>query len=148
MGLFSCFRKKKRETNSYDRIEVPQKGDIITEGHFCSERKQIEILQNSNATIVGIDRSGGCCERTLTVLFYDENIGYFCVQQSSGAYSGLGFRYLMLPSNISKPDVKSLIDAEGYSSWIANQFFSEAFEMDIYGKHHMCCDENQNVEKI
>ena len=88
--------------------------------------------------IVDVDRRGGGPERTLTVLFYNSHeyrgipVGYFCVQQCSGAYSGAGFRYMFLPKDISKPKAADYVEHDGYSGFITG-FFSENFEMDLHG---------------
>lgn len=110
----------------------------------CPDCRQLERLQNANAAIVDIDRRSGGPERTLTVLFFDSAIGYFCIQQSCGAYTGLGLRYLIFPRNGSVSKAADYAEHDGYSSWIPNRWFSEAFEMDIGGKKRL---ETVNIPK-
>lgn len=142
MGLFDLFKKRARE-ESFLRCSVcSRETDIPLQNaaagqHVCSECRQLEILQKSNAVIADIDRRAGGPERTLTVLFFDETIGHFCVQQSSGAHSGLGLRYQILSRDIPVPEASAYADDDGYSSWIPNRWFSEAFEMDMYGQKHL-----------
>lgn len=142
MRLFDRFKKRARE-ESFLRCSVcNRETDIplpnaVAGQPLCSECRHLERLQKSNAVIADIDRREDGPERILTVLFFDETIGHFCVQQSSGAYSGLGLRYQILSHDISVPEASAYVDDDGYSSWIPNRWFSEAFEMDMYGQKYL-----------
>lgn len=142
MGLFALLKKKSKKESFViceicNRKEKMPTKDIIDERYLCPVCKQFEILQKSDATILEIDRRGSRGERTLTVLFYDDVIGYFCIRQDSSAYSGLGLWYYILPKDISNPKIENYVDNYEDFSCIPNVWFSEAFEKDMYGKERL-----------
>ena len=104
-------------------------------------------LSQSYATIIHIDRSGSAHERTLTVLFCDEDQSCFCVQQYCGSYSGLAFRYKYLSSKElrSNPEDFMLCDT-GYSDWIADQWFHYRFESDMRTSPCLCEGQPLNLK--
>ena len=101
-------------------------------------------LRGRPTKIVKIDRSGSSREKTLTVLFIDESDqSYFCVQQDSSAYGGLGLRFKFTFSKESA--VSDIMFKEtGYSSWIGNVWFHESFRADICGSP--CLREGQYLQ--
>lgn len=129
MNLLDLFRRKPQRTvPSCPRKEAANAPSDAAAG------EQLKSLQSCRAAIVDISRLASGPDRTLTVLFYNDSIGYFCIQQCSGAYCGLAFRYLILPRGLARPQAENYIDSADYSAWISGKWFSEAFELDIYGK--------------
>lgn len=103
--------------------------------------RQLIHLQNSHATIMDIDRQANGSERILTVLCQSEETGYFCVRQSSGAYSGLGLWYYRIPEHIEDPKLEDYVDDYEHFISVPNQWFSDAFAEDMDGKRRMTIHE-------
>lgn len=133
MGLFDWLKKRKKNTSPVSKGETSRQ----PESNVGPAEETVGKLR-SFGVIVDIDRRAAGPERTLTVLFHNNQrgmgipVGYFCVQQCSGAYIGAGFRLLMLSEEISETKAENYVEHDGYSHWVSG-FFSEDFEMDIHG---------------
>ena len=144
MGLFDVFKRKAKK-ESFLICSKCNKASTIPDDHItsyiCPACKQLIHLQDSDATIIDINRQANGSERILTVLCQDDEIGYFCIRQSSGAYSGLGLWYYIIPKEIANPKIEDYIcDYENFIC-VPNQWFSDAFSDDIYGKRRMSINE-------
>lgn len=137
MGLLDWLKKRNKNDSSVTKGEtgLPPESDVRPDDETVGKLR-------SFGEIVDIDRRACGPERTLTVLFYNDRkgggipVGYFCVQQCSGAYSGAGFRLLMLSEEISEPKAADYLEHDGYSGWIPG-FFSEDFAMDIHANKRL-----------
>lgn len=145
MGLFDWLKKRKKNASTVSKGDPSLQAEV-------NVRPDEEIAEKLRhvGKIVDVARCSGYMEMTLTVLFYNDQedsdipVGYFCVQQCSGAYYGAGFRYMLLPKDISEPKAADYVEHDGYSSGIPG-YFSEDFQMDIYGKKRL---EFENLPEI
>ena len=138
MKLFGIFQKKKK-TAPVIVSETDERAVSVATAEEEEEpySYELSVLRNSNAVIVDIDRRGSRMERTLTVLFHDEKLGYFCIRQSSCAYAGLGLWYYRLPKDVSDPQIEHYIEDEIHFNCVPNLWFSKAFEQDMNGVRYM-----------
>ena len=109
--------------------------------YVCPDCRQLQELQTCDASIVAIDRKASYMEKTLTVLFYSDSIGYFCIGQSSGAYSGLGLFYKILPKDVANPRIEDYADEFADFVCIPNVWFSKDFAEELCERKRMKCDE-------
>lgn len=92
MGLFDWLKKRKKNASTVSKGDPSLQAEV-------NVRPDEEIAEKLRhvGKIVDVDRCSDYMEMTLTVLFYNDQedsdipVGYFCVQQCSGAYYGAGF---------------------------------------------------------
>lgn len=118
----------KLSSEVYRRLVQIDKLYITQKLYKDPSRESAEVLKALSPRVIdkcyGSSGYGMGLERNMTVLFFAESVGYFCVQQSS-SNAGDAYRYKILQPADSKPRVEDHVNDEGYSCWFANAWFAD-----------------------